>query len=307
MIYTVTLNPSIDYIVFLDQYRPGELNRSTSTAKFAGGKGINVSRVLKTLQVPSIALGFIGGFPGRFIKNQLENAGIETDFTEVNEDTRINIKLKNEQETEINAAGPSISEAQFQSLLQRIQQTTPEDIVVLAGSVPSSLPQTTYEKIAEVVQQTGAQLVVDAEKGLMKGILKYRPLFVKPNQHELEEMFEVKMKSDKEIVHYASRLIEQGAQAVLVSLGGEGAIYVDAQNAFKITAPKGEVINTVGAGDSTVAGMLAGNASELPIEQRLKLAIASGSATAFNDDLAELQAIQSLQSQVSVTPIHKEG
>lgn len=307
MIYTVTLNPSIDYIVFLDQYRPGELNRSTSTAKFAGGKGINVSRVLKTLQVPSIALGFIGGFPGGFIKNQLENAGIETDFTEVNEDTRINIKLKNEQETEINAAGPSISEAQFQSLLQRIQQTTPEDIVVLAGSVPSSLPQTTYEKIAKVVQQTGAQLVVDAEKGLMKGILKYRPLFVKPNQHELEEMFEVKMKSDKEIVYYASRLLEQGAQAVLVSLGGEGAIYVDAQNAFKITAPKGEVINTVGAGDSTVAGMLAGNASELPIEHRLKLAIASGSATAFNDDLAELQAIQSLQSQVSVTPIHKEG
>ena len=307
MIYTVTLNPSIDYIVFLDQYRPGELNRSTSTAKFAGGKGINVSRVLKTLQVPSVALGFIGGFPGRFIKNQLENAGIQTDFTEVSEDTRINIKLKNEQETEINAAGPTISETHFQSLLQRIQQITPEDIVVLAGSVPSSLPPTTYEKIAQIVQKNGAKLVVDAEKGLMKGILKYQPLFVKPNQNELEEMFDVQLKNDKDIVHYATHLIEQGAQAVLVSLGGDGAIYVDTQNAFKIEAPQGQVINTVGAGDSTVAGMLAGEFADLPIKQRLQLAIASGSATAFNDDLAELHSIQSLQSDVSVTPINKEG
>ncbi|UEX89789.1 1-phosphofructokinase [Staphylococcus ratti] len=307
MIYTVTLNPSIDYVVFLEDYRTGALNRSTATAKFAGGKGINVSRVLNTLGVSSVALGFTGGFPGRFIEHQLESAGIQTDFIAVDEDTRINIKLKSHEETEINASGPTISEAQLQSLLQRIEQTTSEDIVVLAGSVPTSLPQSTYVDIAEIVRKTGAQLVVDAEKGLMEGILPYRPLFVKPNQHELEEMFDVQIDSDQDVVAYATKLIERGAQAVLVSLGGAGAIYVDDTQAFKVNAPKGRVVNTVGAGDSTVAGMLASLVEQLPIEARLKLAIASGSATAFNDDLAERQTIQSLQSNVSVTPINKEG
>lgn len=307
MIYTVTLNPSIDYTVFLDDYQTGTLNRSTATAKFAGGKGINVSRVLNTLNVPSVALGFIGGFPGRFIQSQLESFGIQTHFTEVDEDTRINIKLKSEEETEINASGPHISKQQFQDLIRYIEQTTENDIVVLAGSVPSSLPQSTYADIAKVVESTGARLVVDAEKGLMEGILPYRPLLVKPNQHELEEMFHTQITTDQEVIHYATELIHKGAQTVLVSLGGKGAIYVDHKQAYKISAPKGRVVNTVGAGDSTVAGMLAGLSLAYDVEKQLELAIAAGSATAFNDDLAEREAIELLQSSVSVTPLNKEG
>lgn len=307
MIYTVTLNPSIDYIVFLDDYHTGKLNRSTATAKFAGGKGINVSRVLNTLNVPSVALGFIGGFPGRFVQTQLETSGISTQFTEVDEDTRINIKLKSDDETEINAPGPHITQHHFQDLLHRIAQTTENDIVVLAGSVPSSLPQSTYAEIAKVVEQTGARLVVDAEKGLVEGILPYRPLLIKPNQHELEEMFHTQITTDQEVIHYATKLLHKGAQTVLVSLGGDGAIYVDQHCAYKILAPKGTVVNTVGAGDSTVAGMLAGLSLSLSIEAQLELAIAAGSATAFNDDLAEREAIQSLQSSVSVTQLNKEG
>ncbi|HEC2154841.1 TPA: 1-phosphofructokinase [Staphylococcus delphini] len=307
MIYTVTFNPSIDYVMFVDDFAAGALNRTTATAKFAGGKGINVSRVLQTLQVPSTALGFIGGFPGHFIENTLKAEGIQTAFTQVDEDTRINVKLKSQTETEINAAGPHITEAQVATLLEQLQATTSDDIVVVAGSVPSSLPDTIYIDIAKITQQTGAKLVVDAEKSLIEGILPYQPLFIKPNQHELEAMFNTKIETDQDVLTYARRLVDKGAQSVIVSLGGAGAIYADREVAYKIQAPQGQVVNTVGAGDSTVAGMIAGLSQNLALPEALTLAIASGSATAFNDDLAQYDTIQELQAHVTIQPLNEEG
>lgn len=307
MIYTVTFNPSIDYVMFVDDFAAGALNRTTATAKFAGGKGINVSRVLQTLQVPSTALGFIGGFPGHFIENTLKAEGIYTAFTQVDEDTRINVKLKSQTETEINAAGPHITEAQVATLFEQLQATTSDDIVVVAGSVPSSLPDTIYIDIAKITQQTGAKLVVDAEKSLIEGILPYQPLFIKPNQHELEAMFNTKIETDQDVLTYARRLVDKGAQSVIVSLGGAGAIYADREVAYKIQAPQGQVVNTVGAGDSTVAGMIAGLSQNLALPEALTLAIASGSATAFNDDLAQYDMIQELQAHVTIQPLNEEG
>ncbi|QUM66592.1 1-phosphofructokinase [Staphylococcus delphini] len=307
MIYTVTFNPSIDYVMFVDDFDAGALNRTTATAKFAGGKGINVSRVLQTLQVPSTALGFIGGFPGHFIENTLKAEGIHTAFAQVDEDTRINVKLKSQTETEINAAGPHITEAQVATLFEQLRATTSDDIVVVAGSVPSSLPDTIYIDIAKITQQTGAKLVVDAEKSLIEGILPYQPLFIKPNQHELEAMFNTKIETDQDVLTYARRLVDKGAQSVIVSLGGAGAIYADREVAYKIQAPQGQVVNTVGAGDSTVAGMIAGLSQNLALPEALTLAIASGSATAFNDDLAQYDTIQELQAHVTIQPLNEEG
>ncbi|EIO0096296.1 1-phosphofructokinase [Staphylococcus pseudintermedius] len=307
MIYTVTFNPSIDYVMFVDDFAAGALNRTTAIAKFAGGKGINVSRVLQTLQVPSTALGFIGGFPGQFIENTLKEEGIHTAFTQVDEDTRINVKLKSQTETEINAAGPHITETQVATLFEQLHVTTAEDIVVVAGSVPASLPDTIYIDIAKIAQQTGAKLVVDAEKSLIEGILPYYPLFIKPNQHELEAMFNTKIETDQDVLTYARRLVDKGAQSVIVSLGGAGAIYADREVAYKIQAPQGQVVNTVGAGDSTVAGMVAGISQNLALPVALKLAVASGSATAFNDDLAQYDMIQELQAHVTIQPLNEEG
>ncbi|AKS67717.1 phosphofructokinase [Staphylococcus schleiferi] len=307
MIYTVTFNPSIDYVMFVDNFETGGLNRTTDTAKFAGGKGINVSRVLQTLDTPSTALGFVGGFPGQFIENTLKTAGIQTAFTHVNEDTRINIKLKSGDETEINAAGPHITDTQVEALFEQLRKTTADDVIIVAGSVPTCLPGSIYSDIAKITQQTGAQLVVDAEKSLIEGILPYRPHFIKPNQHELEQMFNVTIKTDQEVLKYARQLVTKGAQAVIVSLGGAGAIYVDEKEAYRIQAPQGQVINTVGSGDSTVAGMVAGLTQKLTVPEALKLAIASGSATAFNHDLAEYDKIQELRAQVTIQPLYEEG
>ncbi|KIX91707.1 phosphofructokinase [Staphylococcus microti] len=307
MIYTVTLNPSIDYVMFVDCFEAGALNRTSATAKFAGGKGINVSRVLQTLNVPSTALGFVGGFPGQFVEETLTSAGIHTAFTRVDEDTRINVKLKSGNETEINATGPTITDENISALLNQLRQTTSDDMVVIAGSVPSSVPNTIYSDMAKILQETGAQFVVDAEKSLVEGILPYGPRLIKPNKVELEEMFDTKMSSDAEVLKYGRKLLDKGAQAVLVSLGGDGAIYLDATQAYKVPAPKGHVINTVGAGDSTVAGMVAGLTQGLSHSETLALAIASGSATAFNDDLAEREMIDTLLQNISITELHEEG
>jgi len=185
MIYTVTFNPSIDYIIFTDGFEISGLNRAKATYKFAGGKGINVSRVLKTLDVDSTALGFSGGFPGDFIAQTLEDSNIQSDFVQVDEDTRINVKLKSGQETEINAPGPKVTHAQFEQLLSQIRRTTNDDIVIVAGSVPNSIPSDAYAQIAQITEKTGAQLVVDAEKDLVETVLPYRPLFIKPNKDEI--------------------------------------------------------------------------------------------------------------------------
>ena len=306
MIYTVTFNPSIDYVMFVEDFKIDGLNRAQDTNKFAGGKGINVSRVLKTLEVDSTALGFAGGFPGDFIAQTLKDSDIHTDFVLVDEDTRINVKLKTGQETEVNAQGPNVTDAQFQSLLNQIKETTDKDTVIVAGSVPKSIPSDAYAQIAKITQQTGAQLVVDAEKDLVETVLEYQPLFIKPNKEELEVMFNASVKSDEDVIKYAKQILDNGAQSVIVSLGGDGAIYVDRQQSIKAVNPKGKVINTVGSGDSTVAGMVAGLATGLPGKDAFKQAVASGTATAFDADLATKDAIENIKSQVTISVLDGE-
>ena len=306
MIYTVTFNPSIDYVMFVDDFKIDGLNRAQDTNKFAGGKGINVSRVLKTLGVDSTALGFAGGFPGDFIAQTLKDSNIHTDFIQVDEDTRINVKLKTGQETEVNAQGPNVTEAQFQSLLNQIKETSDKDTVIVAGSVPKSIPSDAYAQIAKITRQTGAQLVVDAEKDLVETVLEYQPLFIKPNKDELEVMFNTSVKNDEDVIKYAKQILEKGAQSVIVSLGGDGAIYVDHQQSIKAVNPKGEVINTVGSGDSTVAGMVAGLATGLSVQDAFKQAVASGTATAFDADLATKEAIENIKSQVTISVLDGE-
>lgn len=304
MIYTVTFNPSIDYIMFTNDFELDGLNRATETYKFAGGKGINVSRVLQTLNVSSTALGFAGGFPGQFIIETMKKAGIYTDFIQVDEDTRINVKLKTGSETEINAPGPSISETQFTALLTQLRNTAKEDTVIVAGSIPKSVPTDAYEQIAKITKQTGAQLVVDAEKDLVEPVLKYNPLFIKPNKDELEVMFDTTIKSDEDVIIYAREILKMGAASVIVSLGGEGAVYVDYTHNLKATVPNGKVVNTVGSGDSTVAGMVAGLEAGLSIEASFKQAVSAGTATAFNDDLATNKAIEAIKNQVTITTLN---
>lgn len=306
MIYTVTFNPSIDYVIFTDGFTLDGLNRAKETYKFAGGKGINVSRVLKTLNVDSTALGFAGGFPGEFIQQTLQESDIASDFVQVDEDTRINVKLKTGEETEINAPGPKVTSEQFESLLHQIENTTQDDMVIIAGSVPTSIPEDAYAQIAKITQQTGAQLVVDAEKELVESILEYKPLFIKPNKDELEVMFNTTVNSDEDVIKYGKEILKKGAQSVIISLGGDGAIYVDDKQSIKAVNPTGKVVNTVGSGDSTVAGMVAGLAAGLPIEQAFQQAVAAGTATAFDDDLATRDAIEKIKSQVTITVLDGE-
>ncbi|UXR44867.1 1-phosphofructokinase [Staphylococcus simulans] len=303
MIYTVTFNPSIDYIMKVDTFQEGGLNRAKETYKFAGGKGINVSRVLNTLETPSTALGFVGGFPGKFIQDALQQAGIKNDFIEVEEDTRINVKLKSGQETEINAGGPTISNQAFEALLTQIKNTNADDTVVVAGSVPKSIPDNTYEQIAKITQKTGAKLVVDAEKDLVETVLPYNPFFIKPNKDELEVMFDTNITSDNDVVTHGKAILDKGAQAVIVSLGGEGAIYIDAEHCIKASVPQGNVLNTVGSGDSTVAGMLAGLAQGFDVHEAFRNAVASGTATAFSQDLANKEMIEKVRSEIELTDL----
>lgn len=306
MIYTVTFNPSIDYVMKVDGFNTGGLNRAAATYKFAGGKGINVSRVLQTHGTTSTALGFIGGFPGKFIKDALEKAEIPTGFIEVDEDTRINVKLKSGNETEINANGPTISEDAFQALLSQIKLTTPEDTVVVAGSVPKSIPDDTYEQIAQITKETGAKLVVDAEKHLVEAVLPYHPFFIKPNKDELEVMFDTEINSDADVVRFGKEILAKGAHAVIVSLGGDGAIYIDETHQLKAEVPKGDVVNTVGSGDSTVAGMIAGLEKGMSVEEAFRNAVASGTATAFSDDLAEKEMIEAVKEKIVLADLEKE-
>ncbi|MDQ7113701.1 1-phosphofructokinase [Staphylococcus simulans] len=303
MIYTVTFNPSIDYIMKVDTFQEGGLNRAKETYKFAGGKGINVSRVLNTLETPSTALGFVGGFPGKFIQDALQQAGIKNDFIEVEEDTRINVKLKSGQETEINAGGPTISNQAFEALLTQIKNTNADDTVVVAGSVPKSIPDNAYEQIAKITQKTGAKLVVDAEKDLVETVLPYNPFFIKPNKDELEVMFDTNITSDNDVVTHGKAILDKGAQAVIVSLGGEGAIYIDAEHCIKASVPQGNVLNTVGSGDSTVAGMLAGLAQGFDVHEAFRNAVASGTATAFSQDLANKEMIEKVRSEIELTDL----
>lgn len=293
MIYTVTFNPALDYIVNMDNLKLGETNRSTSEMILSGGKGINVSIVLKNLGFDNVALGFVAGFTGEEIENGTRKLGITTDFIHLKEGlSRINVKLKASEETEVNGTGPIISEDELNALYGKLENLKKDDILVLAGSVPNTLPQDIYEKIMEMLQDKGIKIVVDATKDLLLNVLKYKPFLIKPNNHELSEIFGVEIKTEQKIIDYAKKLQDKGARNVLVSRAGDGAILI-AENGdiYKSPAPKGKVVNSVGAGDSMVAGFIAGYLKNNSYEEAFKTGVASGSASAFSKYLAKKEEI----------------
>ncbi|GKU80756.1 1-phosphofructokinase [Niallia sp. NCCP-28] len=300
MIYTLTLNPSVDYIIELDVVQLGELNRIGNPSKFAGGKGINVSRVLNRMGVSSKALGFVGGFTGDYIVDQLQKENIATNFVEVEEDTRINVKVKADTETELNANGPVISEEKFKELKQKIGELTSEDLLVLAGSIPSTLPKTTYEELVGICHKNNVSFVVDAEGELLNKVLPYNPFLIKPNHHELGELFDTTITSVEEVIPYAKKLLERGAQNVIVSLAGDGAVLVNEHETIISTVPKGELKSSVGAGDSMVAGFLAKYQETQDIREAFRYSVASGSATAFSIGLCTKEKVESLLPQVVI-------
>ncbi|MCY9164711.1 1-phosphofructokinase [Bacillus atrophaeus] len=301
MIYTVTLNPSVDYIVHVEDFIVGGLNRSKYDTKYPGGKGINVSRLLNRHHVPSKALGFVGGFTGEYIKSFLKQEKLETAFSEVKEDTRINVKLKTGDETEINGQGPSITNEDFNTFLEQFSALKEEDIVVLAGSIPSSLPQDTYEKIAKACQKQGARVVLDISGEALTKAADMKPLLMKPNHHELGEMFNTTIETVEQAVPYGKKLVEQGAEHVIVSMAGDGALLFTKDAVFFANVPKGKLVNSVGAGDSVVAGFLAGVSKQLPLEEAFRLGVTSGSATAFSEELGTEEFVQQLLPEVQVT------
>jgi 1-phosphofructokinase len=300
MIYTLTLNPSVDYIVEADDIVLGSLNRSKKETKFPGGKGINVSRVLRSMGIVSKAIGFIGGFTGRYVEEFLNREGVFTGFVKVDGDTRINIKLKADTETEINARGPEVSPLAFGLLKEQIKQLGNGDFLVLAGSIPSSMPGTTYEEIVRICKETGAEVIVDAEGELLKTVLEYRPFLIKPNHHELGQFFNKEISSTDDAIFYGKKLVEAGAKNVIVSLAEKGAVYINETSAYTATVPNGEVKSSVGAGDSMVAGFLAQYLKTNNLQAAFQYSVASGSATAFSIGLCEPEKVEQLLTEVKI-------
>lgn len=300
MIYTLTLNPSVDYIVEADEIVLGKLNRSTNEAKFPGGKGINVSRVLRSMEMESKAIGFLGGFTGKYVEEFLNREGIYTGFIKVDGDTRINIKLKADIETEINARGPEISSLSLGLLKEQIKQIGNGDFLVLAGSIPSSMPGTIYEEIVQICKDTGAEVIVDAEGDLLKTVLEYRPFLIKPNHHELGQLFNTEVSSTADAIFYGKKLIEAGAKNVIVSLAEKGAVYINESKAYTASVPKGEVKSSVGAGDSMVAGFLSRYMKTKDRKKAFRYSVASGSATAFSFGLCTDEKVEKLLPEVKI-------
>ena len=300
MIYTVTFNPSLDYIVSVDDFKLGLTNRTSSELILPGGKGTNVSTVLKNLGFESTALGFVAGFTGNEIVKRLNDMGIKSDFISIeNGISRINLKLKSIDGTEINGAGPDISEEKVNKLMDKLNQLKEGDVLVLAGSIPSSMSDNIYRDIMADLKDRGVMIVVDATKDLLLNVLEYHPFLIKPNNHELGEIFDVKLTTREEVILYGRKLQEKGARNVLVSMAGEGAVLIaeDGQ-VFDAPAPKGKLINGVGAGDSMVAGFVAGWIEKQDYEYAFHMGVASGSASAFSENLATKEEIINVYNQV---------
>ena len=305
MIYTVTLNPSIDYVIKVDKLTTGNINRVNEEHVYPGGKGINVTRILKSLDNDNIALGFVSGFTGDYIINSLQELNLKSDFIKVKEGfTRINVKVKSEEETEINGQGPKISEEELNQFYKVIDKLVDGDILILSGSIPSCLDERLYESIMKKVEDRDIKVIVDATKNLLLNVLKYKPFLIKPNNHELAEMFNVELNSTEDVVFYARKLKEMGAQNVLISMGKDGALLVtEKDEVFASSVAKGEVINSVGAGDSMVAGFIAGYLKSNSYEEALRLGAASGGATAFSSDLATREFIDKLVDEIKIEKI----
>lgn len=301
MIYTVAFNPSLDYIVSVNDFQLGLTNRTDSELILPGGKGINVSTILMNLGIDSTAFGFAAGFTGEEIIREVEAMGIRSDFIKIDSGiSRINLKLKNIDGTEINGSGPEISEEKIEELLRKLDILGEGDILVLAGSIPASMPADMYSTIMERLQHKNVTFIVDATKDLLINVLKYKPFLIKPNNHELGELFDVKLTTREEVIPYGKKLQKQGARNVLISMAGEGAVLVaEDGSVYEAPAPKGTLVNAVGAGDSMVAGFTAGWIEKKDYRHAFYMGVSAGSASAFSEYLATKEEIMDLYEKVS--------
>jgi 1-phosphofructokinase len=304
MIYTVTFNPALDYVVRVDHFALGAVNRTEQESIYYGGKGLNVSAVLSTLGYGNTALGFVAGFTGDEIERGVKGLGFQSDFIRVEKGlSRINVKLRSQEETEINGMGPEITGEDVKQLFEKLDRLTAGDVLVLSGSIPKSIDDGIYERIMESLDGRGVRIVVDATKDLLINVLPYHPFLIKPNNHELGEMFGVTLHGPEEIIDYGKRLQEKGAKNVLISMAGDGAILItEEEEVFRMGVPKGTVKNSVGAGDSMVAGFIAGYLENGSFKHALRLGSAAGSASAFSEGLAGREDIMRLYEELS-----KEG
>lgn len=301
MIYTVTFNPSLDYIVSVDGFQLGLTNRTSSELLLPGGKGINVSTILKNLGIESTALGFVAGFTGNEIVRRVEELGIRSDFIRIDSGiSRINVKLKSIDGTEINGMGPSISEEKTGELMEKLKALSEGDVLVLAGSIPTTMPDDIYSRIMEQLSGRGVTFVVDATGDLLKKVLPYHPFLIKPNNHELGDLFGVTLTKREDVVPYGKKLQEMGAENVLISMAGEGAVLVAGDgNVYASEAPKGKLVNAVGSGDSMVAGFTAGWMEKHDYRHAFYMGVASGSASAFSEYLATKEEIINLYNKIT--------
>jgi 1-phosphofructokinase len=306
MIYTCTITPSIDYTTYLSDFHTGALNRTNEVFYYPGGKGINVSRVLKRLNVDSIALGFVGGFTGTYIEQFLMKEGIDTDFIETDEITRINVKIKAQEETELNGPGPVINTQQQMILINKIRTLKKGDWFVLAGSLPESIPQTFFMEIASICNDQNVHFVLDTSGPPLKELVLTQPFLIKPNEHELGELFDTIIANKHDACHFAKRLVNQGVQHVIVSMGEEGALLVTKDLVVSAEAPKGKIINTVGSGDSLISGFIASFTKNQDAEKAFRYGVASGSATAFRSDLCTKSDVEALEEQVILHPFQEQ-
>ena len=293
MVYTVTFNPALDYVMNVEKLSTDDINRTESEELYYGGKGINVSAILSRLNIPTVALGFTAGFTGKKLKEMLDDDGIKNDFTELNSGfTRINVKVKFGKELDINANGPEITADEIKELFLKLKKLNDGDYLVLAGSVPASLPDDLYSKILEELSGKNINIVVDTTGNQLLNVLKYKPFLIKPNHHELGEIFGQEMDTTEKITEYAKKLQDMGAVNVLVSRGGDGAVLVDGNGTVHpAAAVEGTLVNSVGCGDSMVAGFIAGYITNKSYSEALKLSVASSSATAFSKELAKADEI----------------
>lgn len=302
MIYSVTLNPSIDFIIKVKDFQLGETNRAYKDNFFAGGKGIMVSKLLKNVKTDCVNLGFLGGFTGTFIEQNLKKLNILSDFVTVNENTRVNVKLKTETETEINCQGPKISETEKEEFLDKIRKTKSDDFVILSGSVPSNLGNDFYITIIEILNKNGVKFTLDSSGETFSKSLKYKPFLIKPNKDELKEYAKREFKNKQEIVDYVRENLVDKAEHVIISLGGEGALYID-KNFSLFAQPlrvKENVVNTVGAGDSVVAGFVNYMLKHNDTEKAFRFAVACGTATSFSEDIGELNFIEKIYNKLVI-------
>lgn len=306
MIYTCTITPSIDYTVYVPEFESGKLNRSEEVYYYPGGKGINVSRVLKRLGISNKALGYAGGFTGRFIEEFLDNEGVDADFIQTAEITRINVKIKSEQETELNGPGPLLNQTQLAALTDKVSQMNGDDWFVLAGSLPSSIPASYFLELAKICQANGIRFVLDTSGPALKSLVDTPVFLIKPNQQELGELFGVEITSLPDAFQYASKLVERGTEHVVVSMGGDGALLVTKDMALIAKAPQGTVVNTVGSGDSLVSGFIASYAEHQNPALAFRYGVASGSATAFRSDLCRQEDVESLLGEVQIYPYEEK-